>query len=72
MTCQEALASLDPYLDEELSMLEILRVEHHLEQCDACRQVRDSEANLHALLAADAVCDAPPAGLRERIRRYSP
>jgi anti-sigma factor RsiW len=67
MTCQDVLAFLDAYLDEELTVLETLRVDEHLGRCETCRQVRDSEAHLHALLAADAVRDAPPARLRERI-----
>jgi predicted anti-sigma-YlaC factor YlaD len=67
MRCEEVRAAIGAYLDEELSVLEILRVDEHLEHCDVCRQVRDSEADLHALLAADAVLDAPPARLRERV-----
>ena len=67
MRCEEVRAAIGAYLDEELSVLEILRVDEHLEHCEACRQVRNSEADLHALLAADAVLDAPPARLRENI-----
>jgi anti-sigma factor RsiW len=42
-------------------------VQEHVEHCEACRRAVESEATLHALLAADAVRDAPPAGLRNRI-----
>jgi anti-sigma factor RsiW len=69
MTCHDVLALIDPYLDDELGMLEMLRVDEHLAQCEACRRVRDAETDLHALLAADAVRDAPTARLCEHIAR---
>jgi anti-sigma factor RsiW len=67
MTCQECAHALDPYLDDELSVLEVLRVHGHLLFCDRCRAVLESESQLHALLAADAVQDQPSPALRERI-----
>ncbi len=67
MTCQGLVRAIDPYLDDELSVLEVLRVQGHLLFCDPCRTVLESEAQLHALLAADAVQDQPSPALRERI-----
>ena len=67
MTCREVLLAIDAYLDEELGVLETRAVQEHVEHCRACRRVVDSEATLHALLAADAVRDAPSARLRNRI-----
>jgi mycothiol system anti-sigma-R factor len=67
MTCREVLLAIDAYLDEELGVLETRGVQEHLDHCEACRRVVESEATLHALLAADAVRDAPPGGLRNRI-----
>lgn len=69
MTCREFAAALDPYLDDELSVLEVLRVQAHLRSCDWCRARMESEATLHALLAADAIQDQPPPGLWDRIRQ---
>lgn len=69
MTCAEARAAIDAYLDDELGVLEVLRVQTHVRRCDDCRQVLDSEATLHALLAADVLHDEAPERLRERIRR---
>jgi anti-sigma factor RsiW len=69
MTCQEVWRAIDPYLDDELTVLEVLRVQGHLLGCRACRRVLNSESHLHALLAADALQDEPPAALRERIRQ---
>lgn len=67
MTCREVLLAIDAYLDEELGVLETRGVQEHLEHCETCRRAVESEGILHALLAADAVCDAPPARLRNRI-----
>jgi mycothiol system anti-sigma-R factor len=67
MTCQDALSAMDAYLDGELTVLEVLHVEHHLAQCASCRHVMDWEAALHALLEADGMDEVPPASLRKRI-----
>src|SRR5262245_60755944 len=67
MTCQDALSAMDAYLDGELTVFEVLRVERHLAHCASCRHVMDSEAALHALLEADGMDEVPPASLRERI-----
>jgi mycothiol system anti-sigma-R factor len=67
MTCQEFLRALDPYLDDELPVLEVLRIQEHLRDCGRCRTVADSEGVLHSLLAGDAIQDDAPPALRERI-----
>jgi anti-sigma factor RsiW len=67
VNCQEFVPALDPYLDDELSVLEVLRMQGHLLVCDRCRTMLESEAALHALLAADAVQDDLPPGLRDGI-----
>ncbi len=67
MTCQEFAAALDPYLDDELSVMEVLRVQGHLHSCEHCRAMMGAEAALHALLAADAIQDQPPPAFRDRI-----
>jgi len=67
MTCQEFAAALDPYLDDELPVMEVLRVQGHLHSCDHCRTMMGVEAALHSLLAADAIQDQPPPALRDRI-----
>jgi anti-sigma factor (TIGR02949 family) len=35
-TCEEMLRRLDDYLDRELTPEEIRRMEHHLQDCEAC------------------------------------
>jgi anti-sigma factor RsiW len=67
MTCAELLQAIDPYLDDELSVLEVLRVQAHTLRCDRCRAAMASEVRLHALLEADSLQDEPPPSLRERI-----
>jgi anti-sigma factor RsiW len=67
MTCPELLQAIDPYLDDELSVLEVLRVQAHLLRCDPCRTAMGSEARLHALLEADALQDQPSPALRDQI-----
>jgi anti-sigma factor RsiW len=66
MDCNEARPLLDANADHELPAPDALRVQQHIESCDACR--RESE-NLRAL--SGAVRAAPyhraPQSLRERI-----
>jgi anti-sigma factor RsiW len=67
MTCNEFLRAIDAYLDDELSVMDILRAHGHLLSCEFCHRVVGSEATLHALLADDAARDELPGSLRERI-----
>ena len=67
MTCPDTLGALDAYLDNELSVMDILRVQGHLLRCDRCRAIAESEGVLYSLLATDALQDEPSARLRERI-----
>ena len=67
MTCPELLQAIDLYLDDELPVLEVLRVQTHLLRCNRCRAAMASEVRLHALLEADGLQDQPPPALRERV-----
>jgi mycothiol system anti-sigma-R factor len=69
MTCEEFVRAIDAYLDDELSIMEILRVHGHLVSCELCHRVMGSEATLHTLLTNDAARDQAPESLRERIVR---
>jgi mycothiol system anti-sigma-R factor len=68
MTCREFLTALDPYLDDELTVVETLRVHGHLIFCEACCKAMESEALLRSLVAADAAGEQAPSSLAERIR----
>lgn len=72
MTCQEFLITVDPYLDDELTVLETLRTQGHLIFCEPCRKVLESEAFLRSLVTADGLRDEPPPGLRERVLQRLP
>jgi mycothiol system anti-sigma-R factor len=67
MRCDEFLATVDTYLDDELSIVDWLRMRGHVLLCERCRRLIASEVTLHALLATDAMADQPSAALRERI-----
>jgi mycothiol system anti-sigma-R factor len=67
MTCNELVRAIDAYLDDELSVMDILRLHGHLLSCGHCHRVMGSEAALHSLLAEEAARDRPPGALRERI-----
>ncbi len=69
MTCDELVRAIDAYLDDELPIIDILRVHGHLVSCERCHRVMGSEATLHALLSSDAARDEAPESLRERILR---
>lgn len=69
MTCQELVRSIDAFLDDELSVMETLKVQGHLAFCGSCRTVVESEAKLRAFVEAEALQDVAPAHLRERILR---
>jgi putative zinc finger protein len=69
MKCDQFLGAIDPYLDEELSIIDSLRMHGHLLLCKRCRQVIGSETTLHALLVKDGMADQPSDSLRERIIR---
>ena len=67
MTCNEFVRAIDAYLDDELSVVDILRVHAHLLACELCHRVMESEATLHSLLADDSARDQIPGALRDRI-----
>jgi mycothiol system anti-sigma-R factor len=69
MTCEEFVRAIDAYLDDELSVMDVLRAHAHLISCERCHRVMGSEATLHALLTEDAAPDQAPGALRERILR---
>jgi anti-sigma factor RsiW len=67
MTCHQFLGALDPYLDDELPVPDVLGMHTHLAGCESCRDVIASEVALRALVTADAVQDEPPDSLRARV-----
>lgn len=68
MTCDEAAELIPAFLDGELAVSDIVRLQLHLGPCEACRASHASEAWLYSLLAAGALSEEPPDALRRRIR----
>ncbi len=69
MICKEMTRYIDAFLDDELSVIENLRVQAHLALCGNCRAVVKSEVSLRSLIEVDALQDNAPEHLREKILR---
>lgn len=68
MTCKRASAWLQLYLDGRLDVRRIVRLEEHLDMCQACREDLDVlEAICHGASALDYVRE--PADLTEHVMR---
>lgn len=67
--CEAALAEVYTYLDHELTAVEHERVLAHLESCSPCYEAFDFEAEFRMVVAAKALSDDFPDGLRLRILR---
>lgn len=67
MICKELTKYIDAYLDDELSVIENLRVQAHLVFCGSCKAVVKSEVALRSLIQADALGDSAPDRLKEKI-----
>src|SRR5262245_30184637 len=67
MICQELTRYIDAFLDDELSVMENLRVQAHMAFCGNCRAIVKSEITLRSLIEADALRDSAPDHLREKI-----
>lgn len=67
MICKELAKYIDAYLDDELSVIENLRVQAHLVFCGKCKAVVKSEVSLRGLIEADALEDNAPDHLKEKI-----
>ena len=67
MICKELARYIDPYLDDEVSVIDNLRVQAHLVFCGKCKAVVKSEVSLRGLIEADALEDSAPDRLKEKI-----
>ena len=67
MICKELTRFIDAFLDDELSVIENLRVQAHLVFCGNCREIVKSEVRLRSLIAEDALQDSVPEHLRRKI-----
>ena len=66
-TCEEMLRRLDDYLDRELSPEEIVRVEEHLRDCEACTREFGFEASVIRSVRAKLRQVEVPRSLMDRV-----
>ena len=66
-TCEEMLRRLDDYLDRELSAEEIVRVEEHLQECEACIREFGFEASVIRAVRAKLREVEVPQSLADRV-----
>jgi len=69
MTCDDndVNSLLTAYVDDELDLATVLRVERHLAACDACRARVEAERAISAGVTQSAVCHRAPDALRQRL-----
>lgn len=67
MTCEEAFARIDAFVDRELNEAEQRLVAAHLEVCEVCAVEFAYEASVLATVRAKIARVQAPAGLRERL-----
>lgn len=68
MSCQEARALLDAYIDGELDLIHSLEFEHHIEECASCRTLRDRYEELRQSLRTNSLYFQAPVALKEKVR----
>lgn len=64
--CDKCEELLQGYLDRELSEVEVVEAETHLDGCDYCRRRYKFESNLRMYVRTSAVERMPP-GLMEKL-----
>ncbi len=72
MDCKEILALLPAYVDQELSVLESIEIDNHLQGCPACQGELASQSALRAELKKHASYFRAPSQLESRIREALP
>jgi anti-sigma factor (TIGR02949 family) len=69
LTCQDAVARLEDYLDRELNEEEMSQVRHHLEICAACAGHFRTEGTVLQQLRDKLRRIAVPGDLMARVQR---
>src|SRR4051812_24825340 len=68
MSCREFDILLDPYIDGELAISEVVATERHLEECAACRSKYEGMEWLRAAIQAAQLDYVPPATLTRKVK----
>lgn len=69
MTCEDSRLYLSAYVDDELDVPDILRIQSHLASCAACRKVQDEQFALRSALHDPELRGQPSAEFQQRIRQ---
>ena len=69
MTCNEARALINAYVDSELDLVRSLDVEAHLHECVVCSRAYANLRALHVAFSNGALYHEAPADVEHRIRR---
>ena len=65
--CVMAMAKLEPFVDRELSELEMREVRHHLDDCPPCQRYFEVQERLKMLVYRGCASDKAPDQLVSRI-----
>jgi anti-sigma factor (TIGR02949 family) len=68
--CEKCEQMLQPYLDRELSDVEVVEAEAHLSLCEYCRRRYRFEASLRRYIRVSAN-ERMPLGLREKLQQLA-
>jgi len=68
MNCSDARSLLHGYIDRELDLEGVLRVDAHLKSCAGCKGIYDQYAALQSAVRKHAAYHAAPAMLADRVR----
>jgi len=72
VSCHDFEALLNPYIDGELPVTEVLVVERHLADCLVCRSQHEALEKLRAEIAASRLDYLPPPRLADRVEASRP
>jgi anti-sigma factor RsiW len=72
MSCRDSEPLLNPYLDGELPLTEVLGVERHLAECPVCRTQYEALEKLRMEIAAAGLDYVPPAHLEAALEKARP
>jgi anti-sigma factor RsiW len=68
LSCQKAHELINPYVDGELDLVQIVEVEQHLDQCEACNVRYRNQLSLSSNLKDSSLYYRAPKHLRKRIK----
>jgi mycothiol system anti-sigma-R factor len=68
VTCRECIEKLQPYLDRELSDMELVAVEQHLEECGHCADAFQFVGSVLQVVGRSCRSTVATAELKAKVR----